>query len=104
MAGLRVVSGVGNNNFDPNGQLTREQAATMLSRLAHALDRPFDSYTPTFSDNGQIASWAFNAVGELQNNGIITGVGENRFNPKGNYERQQAIITMLRMYEYMKPH
>lgn len=38
MAYLGVVTGVGGGRFDPDGKLTREQAATMLSRLADTLD------------------------------------------------------------------
>ena len=97
MAALGVVNGVGDNKFAPNSPLTREQAATMLSRLADAIGNPLPKQQPTFSDNGSIASWAVEAVGQMQATGIMGGVGNNTFAPKGDYTREQSIITLLRM-------
>ena len=101
MGGLDVVEGVGNGNFAPNNPLTREQAATMLSRLADAIGEPLAPFTSTFADRSSVAAWAADAVGQMQGSGIMTGVGENSFNPKGSYERQQSIITMLRLFEHL---
>lgn len=102
MAAIGVVDGVGNNMFSPNSKLTREQAATMLSRLAEALGKPFAETAPTFADNDSISDWAFAAVGKVQANGIMNGVGNNNFSPLTDYTREQSIITMVRMMEYAK--
>ena len=102
MAALDVVNGVGNSNFAPNTELTREQAATMLSRLAAAIGDPLPQHTATFSDNGSIASWALEAVGQMQVTGIMGGVGENMFSPKGPYTREQSIVTIMRLYDILK--
>lgn len=56
MGALGVVTGVGGGRFDPDGTLTREQAATMLARLAEALGKPLTAQAPTFADNSSIAS------------------------------------------------
>ena len=98
MAALGVVNGVGGDRFSPNTNLTREQAATMLSRLANAIGKPLTGYSPTFSDNASITSWAFDAVGEMQLAGIMSGVGANTFAAKNPYTREQSIVTMLRLY------
>lgn len=97
MAGLGVVNGVGNGCFDPNATLTREQAATMLARLAIAMKNPIQESQPTFSDNLAISSWAQSAVGQMQLSGIMGGVGNNYFDPQSAYTREQSIITMKRM-------
>ena len=102
MAAIGVVSGVGDNKFSPDSKLTREQAAVMLSRLAEALGNPFPDNAPTFADNSNISSWAFNDVGRVQANGIMSGVGNNNFSPKTDYTREQSIITMVRMMEHAK--
>jgi hypothetical protein len=86
-------------NFDPNGLLTREQAATMLSRLANALNTPFAGSNPTFNDNSAISSWAYEAVGQMQASGVMGGTGSNNFSPKGRYTREQSVVTMLRMFD-----
>ena len=98
---IGVVMGVGNNRFDPNAQLTREQAAVMLVRLAGAIGQPFPPSAPTFADNAQVSSWAADAVGQMQATGIMGGVGNNRFAPSGDYTREQSIITILRLFDVL---
>lgn len=102
MGGLGIVSGVGGDRFDPNGTLTREQAATMLARLAEAVGEPLPAQMATFADRAQISSWAAAAVGQVQGVGIMGGVGNNRFDPTGLYSREQSMITLLRLYELLK--
>ena len=99
MGALSVVTGVGNNRFAPNDLLTREQAATMIARLAEALDNPLSGQAPAFTDNNSISSWAYDAVGKMQATGIMDGVGNNTFSPKGSYTREQSIATMLRLFD-----
>lgn len=98
MAGLGVVDGVGNNMFSPDSALTREQAATMISRLADAIGTPLSGQAATFSDNADVASWAIVAVGQMQSTGIMGGMGNNTFAPKSDYTREQSITTMLRLF------
>jgi len=102
MATLGVVNGVGDNKFAPNDKLTREQAATMLSRLANAIGKPLTEQAATFSDNGSVSSWAADAVGQMQSTGIMGGVGNNTFAPKSDYTREQSIITMMRLFDIVK--
>jgi hypothetical protein len=97
-AAIGVVSGVGDNKFSPNTGLTREQAATMLSRLADAIGKPLPKQAAAFNDNGSISSWALEAVGQIQAAGIMGGVGNNTFDPQGAYTREQSIVTIQRMY------
>lgn len=102
MGALGIVTGVGSGKFNPGGTLTREQAATMLSRLAEAVGKPLPAQAPTFADNGSVSSWAFDAVGQMQASGVMGGVGNNTFAPQDSYSREQSIITMLRLYEAVK--
>ena len=99
MAGIGVINGVGNGQFNPSGQLTREQAATILVRLADAMGHPLPEGTASFADNASIASWAIEAVGRAQAGGLMGGIGNNQFSPQGSYTREQSILTILRLYE-----
>ena len=99
MAGIGVINGVGGGKFDPDGQLTREQAAAILSRLAEAMGRPLPGAAASFADNASIASWAMDAVGRVQAGGLMDGVGNGLFSPQGSYTREQSILTILRLYE-----
>ena len=95
---IGVVAGVGDNRFAPNDSLTREQSAVMLARLAEALGQPYAPAAPTFTDNAQISSWALGQVGQVQEAGIMWGVGGGRFAPKDSYTREQSIVTLLRLF------
>jgi len=103
MAYISVVTGVGDNTFDPDGTLSREQAAVILSRLSDALDQPFPKQQSfSFSDNNSIATWAVESVGRVQGAGIMQGVDNNRFAPQQQYTREQSIVTILRTFELVK--
>ena len=100
-AAVGIVLGVDAEKalFDPDSPLTREQAATMLSRLAGASGRPLPKQAPTFSDNAEIEPWAAEAVGQVQAAGIMVGTGDNLFSPKEPYTREQCMITVVRAYD-----
>ena len=102
MAGLGVVNGVGDGKFDPSASLTREEAATMLSRLANVMEKPLTAGTASFADNASISSWASEAVGQVQASGIMNGIEGNQFAPSDPYTREQSIVTMLRLYDFVK--
>ena len=102
LAYLGVITGVGGNRFDPDAELTREQAATLVARLAEAIGQPLPEASPTFADNADISSWAVNGVGQVQAAEIMGGVGNNRFSPQGSYTREQSIVTMLRLFDLME--
>lgn len=101
-AAIGVVDGVGASKFDPYAGLTREQAATMLSRLATAVGKPLPTQASNFADKSSVSVWAMDAVGEMQATGIMGGVGNNQFSPKGAYTKEQSIVTILRLYDIVK--
>ncbi|MBR2491091.1 MAG: S-layer homology domain-containing protein [Ruminiclostridium sp.] len=96
---IGVVNGVGDNRFAPNNILTREQAATMLSRLAYAVGEPLEASAPDFADNDKIFDYAYEAVGQVQAAGIMQGKENKLFDPKGSYTREQSILTMDRLFD-----
>ena len=100
MAALGVVSGVGGGAFDPDGPLTREQAATILARLSNAMGKPLAGGSHPFTDG--VASWADAAVGQVYQAGIMTGTGDTTFSPQGEYTRMQSIVTLMRLYALVK--
>jgi len=103
MAYLGVVRGVGNNRFNPDGLITREESAAMLVRLANATDVTIPDYSNyTFADHDRVSSWAVGYVRQMRLSGIMGGVGNNRFDPMGRYTIEQSITTMLRTYDHVK--
>jgi hypothetical protein len=104
---LGIVNGKGDGKFDPQGSITRQEAATMLSRVVTALE--LDRLSPAagskyFTDSYEIADWANAGVNFILScaipdteTAVMNGVGNRRFSPKGTYTREQSFITMLRL-------
>jgi len=96
---IGIVSGVGNNLFDPDATLTREQAAVLLSRLAEAIGHPLRGVPLVFADSAEISSWAVSGVEDVVAHGIMIGTGNYMFSPLHPYTREQSIIAILRVFE-----
>jgi len=100
---IGIVTGVGDNKFNPNETLTREQAAVMLARLAYATGIPLPNDNPEmFADRNQVSSWAAEAVEQVWVMGIMSGVGDNMFAPLQPYTREQSVVTIMRTLELVK--
>jgi len=94
--GNGIVAGAG-GNFTPNAPITRQDMAVLLTRYADKADKsPFlkADVALTFSDKGQIAPYAADAVKSLQQAGILAGKENHQFNPTDNASRAEAAKVM----------
>lgn len=90
-----VMNGVGDGKVDPNGTLTREQAAVMLCR---ALDiKPSDSAMSDFKDSANVSSWAAGAMAALTERGMMNGVGDGLLAPGGLVSNGTAAALVDKM-------
>ena len=104
---LQIVTGKGGGRFAPDELITRQEAAVMLYKTAQVI-RDFDGWSiqdTTYSDEDQIANWALNSVNfvsssidRVSGNSVMGSVGNNTFNPKGVYSREQAFISFGRLF------
>lgn len=97
---IGIVNGVSETEFNPNGDITRQEAAAMLMRVYKnygAVEDVPNDYL--FADNDSIADWAKEDVYQVNRLGVMQGVGNDMFAPLGNYTVEQAIATFLRLYE-----
>jgi len=101
---LGIVAGKENKRYDPEGYITREEAAVMLTRTAKLLGAKPGTMTK-FADEKQLADWSKDSVNFIsslkdnQANSFVMGsTGNNKFSPKQNYTKQQAYITIKRLY------
>ena len=90
----------------PNDNITREQAATMLTRLMEKLIVAFDSvgrtgWTVWYADSlpftDSISDWAYDGVRAVYGVGAMTGTTGTTFSPKSNYTIEQSIVTIMRI-------
>ncbi|MDO4744324.1 MAG: S-layer homology domain-containing protein, partial [Clostridia bacterium] len=97
-----IIQGVGQNRFAPDEYLTREQAATILLRIWVMSGKVADYTEERFADHDEISDWAMGVPYAMKNAGIMNGVGDNRFAPQEGYSTEQAIATVLRIYNNLK--
>ena len=88
-----IIKGDENGNFNPDDALSREDMAVLLYRTI--VNRKIELYSKEevkdFFDKADISDYAFEAIGTLQEAGIVNGMGENMFAPKDKVTRAQAI-------------
>ncbi len=94
-----IVNGVGNNKFDPNGTVTREQVAAILYRYAQYKGITTDERADlsVFEDAGKISAYAEEAMAWINGVQIIKGVSATKIAPRDNCTRAQ-VAEMLRLY------
>ena len=92
------INGVGNNKMDPDGEITREQATTIIGRLYKTTTA--DAVKPSqlsFTDKNKISTWSAGYIYEAVQKGYITGYPEGDFKPQ-NTIRRSEISKILYYY------
>lgn len=97
-----VVTGTG-NGFEPDRDITREQLVTMLYRYAQLIgvDSENSAYIGYFSDSWNVSDYAQKAMQWAVAEGFISGVGDNRLDPKGKATRAQVAVILTRLIDYL---
>lgn len=97
-----ITSGVGNNRFDPERNITREQVTRMtMNFFAYmGIEQKDIRSRSDFSDTDKISSWAKDSVGACQGDGIINGFPDGTFKPQNNATRAEASTMCSRIVTY----
>ena len=93
------VYGTGDGLFEPDRAITREEAATLLTRVYYSYGLNSHYFEADFEDKSDISEWALSGVCWCVRNGIMKGVSDTHFDPKGTYTVEQAIVTFARLAE-----
>lgn len=86
------MSGTGNNQFTPNGQVTRAQIVQVLYNINK---RPYTPNADTFNDTK--THWANDAIQWAAYHDIVSGTGNNKFSPDSSVTKEQAA-TIFHKY------
>ena len=99
-AAAGITQGVGDNKFDPNGPLTRQQMATFLYRALMYVKANSDTeYTVyesklgSYTNAGQLAGWATEPMAFMNALGLIAGTSDTTLSPNNPCTIEQALIV-----------
>lgn len=85
-----VVSGVGNNDFDPEGEMNRAQAASVFSELLQLTDEADISNFTDIPDN----AWYAGHIAKCVDAGIMAGMSDTTMEPEATLSREM-FFTMF---------
>ena len=95
---IGITNGTSDTTFSPDDLITREQMATMMTRALTKAGK--DTSRPEsaklFADDSEFSEYAKDSIYYMSSIEIIKGVGENKFNAKGNASREQALAISIR--------
>lgn len=116
---LGLSDGVGGNRFAPERQITRQELFTLTYNVLKVIDKLPSGETDTtsredtdtsstgigndfgrtlssFSDSGEVAPWAENAMAQLVDSGMIAGIG-GKLSPKDTSTRAQMAQLLYNL-------
>jgi len=98
-AANEIAQGTSENNFSPDGLITREQLTVILYRYAmqSGMTNEEKADINSFLDSKNISAWASEALSWAVGNRIINGRSDNALDPSGTATRGE-IATILQRY------
>lgn len=88
---LGLVAGDENGNFNPNAYITRQDMAVILNKMYEKQGIEGTGAAASYVDAAEITEYARESVDAVSELGVMTGVGDNRFDPKANVTRAMAF-------------
>lgn len=92
------INGVGDNKMDPDGTVTREQAAVLLGRLFQVEAENIAPAALDFTDKATVSTWSAGYIKAAVDNGFLGGYADGSFKPTNVVTRAE---TAKLMYYYM---
>lgn len=94
-----IITGISEKAFAPEQNITRQDMAVIIYRIADKRGMDFGGNAKTFSDSADIADYAVDAIEKLSAAEIMNGDENNMFCPTENVTRAQAAKAI---YNLMK--
>lgn len=95
-----IVNGTSSNTFSPNGNITREQIATILFRYWNSPTKK--GTLNSYPDAGSVSDYAVSAMSWATAEGLLNGVksgSSTSLSPKSNATRAQIAAIIMRCVE-----
>lgn len=102
---MGIITGKPGDLFDPNGQLTRSEFATIIGRVleleaSHGSVESQSSILRQFYDYKELPSWAESYIATIAKHGIIKGIPVDSilyYKPYDETSRAEAAVILYRM-------
>lgn len=91
------TGGYEDNTFRPNGKITRQEAAVMISKIIPPYQG--SGSLASLTDNSSIADWARSAATKVYAAGYIKGDNNNLYRPAASLSRAEAATILVRLIE-----
>lgn len=92
---LGVLNGIGDNKFNPEAEITRQDLMTIISRGMQLSGAETD--ISAFPDAGNISDYALSHVKAMIGAGLVKGNADGTLNPLGQATRAEAAVIMYRI-------
>jgi len=87
-----LIEGFPDGTYQPDGTMTRAQLVTILWRAAGSPKPAKKASFPDLPD-----AWYQDAVAWAEENGVVNGMPDGTFQPRGNVTRQQLAVILHRL-------
>jgi hypothetical protein len=97
-----IIAGVGNNRFEPDKEISRQDIIVIISRaldkLGIKLEEADISVLDGFTDSANVSDYAKEHFARLIKNGIIKGAG-GRIEPLAKATRAEVAVMLMRIID-----
>ena len=101
---LGLTTGVGENKFNPEASITRQDMFVLAHRILEMqeieLDEADETAISAFDDYSKIADYAKAGLASLVKNELVEG-SDNKINPVGNATRAETAVFVYRLYNLL---
>lgn len=101
---LGLISGVGDNKFNPEDPISRQDLIVLTSRMLEKINKlnALDDVTilNQFADGSQVAEYAKSDFAAMVRFGFIKGT-DNHLNPEENASRAETAVFVYRIYNLL---
>lgn len=98
---MGTITGISDTEIDPLGNLTREQAMTILARTLALPDGGEEDLT-SFADTAEVSSWAIPYVGAMVKDGRVVGRPENMIAPVDYVTRAETAQMLMNCFSALR--
>ncbi len=90
------------DSFNGNGQVTREQLATLIGRmLPDSTTTGTPATNATFKDASKMSTWAVQGIAKVQALGLMKGYDDQNFRPKQAVTREEMAAVIAKVVDML---